>query len=870
MEMINRLVAAIEATDPVTTAALWDWTVMGTIAIAFTNFLTLQWQLLPIVGSKGIYPIAVKQKIMRRHFPVWRQLLHYPVSWFRFLGGFGDFAISLYPKVGMVLTGLMLFLQSTNEKSLGAQVVDAISNDDFTGPLFQVGLMWAIWFFHAITCDLGGLVFPWHNMMNESLLILALSLTTQLSPYHAGGALYTGIGVAAIRVLGFRVMFGFGKMKFAGCELKDWKYIKGFVVGMPVPHPWGLWIFRHSPDWLYAVAYLGFFVSECILVWAYFVPWCWWRVAACLMTIKLMAGIMATGNFVNFNILVAVGCLAIPLPVTGRAVETAQSLTGPWSGVAALAYWALIGHMAGGFLIFPFNSWVSGSWHSWSSFKQLPVVAEVITIFEVTFQWRMCQSYGIFPPNSSAIQRQIPLFEGSRDGKTWHAYRYNAQPTQATDAPRNLPGIQPCIEFMVFYQLGSGLMQSAVTAAGCLSNFESRPTEEIARNLLTGGDAADLFRIRPFPKSDPPKYVRCMQLQLLPETSGPNWWKVTRTQLEIPAMSLETVDILLPKVYSTDPLVDTEPGAWLWRSRTNGRQAEIQKIAPVKAPASKSKEDVQKYNDQRALAAIAHLTAATSKLSGESAAFVKEMKKCAALDECLAHRDRAQKYHADPVLRQEIHRLALLAADILTTCGWPWYGENKPRIAEFIKAGKFKTEDAPLPITIFQLYLFCLNLIANPKKTPLNMETLKTELLEQVEGPASWYKSGEPGAIDFDERQIHDGIRLLVGLFPRPMRQEASVHRRWATLASTKNMEHRAGDLLLPGYQLYRRALFQKTLPFFPAKDPKLADSVPNGEGGCWGEEVRGIFAWGNNYEYEFHGFSKGDHRKAAAKTIVQ
>ena len=835
---------------------LWLWMSVSVMLLAFTIFAYLSWQIVPLLGAKGLYPAVKKQAAMRNTFSLRRRMLHFPSSWFGIIGpGYGDAALRFYPVYGMAITGGFIASELLAPKPFAVEVSRSYGSSQFMWFPVQVILLWFTWFLHACTSDLVTMPFPWHSLMNEALFLLALSYTTMLDTAVAP-ATYPTIGIAAFRMLTFRVLFGFGKFKFQGAKLRDWKYIKGFLPSIPVPSPFGPLAYRYLPDAAYGLAYLFFFLSEIIAPFLYFAPWAWWRVVAAIFTAKLMFGILISGNFGNFNLIVIALCIAVPLPVTGapRNPTLVSSVEAPWryAAAASVAYWALVLHMVAGVLVLPFNTWVQSSWFGWPALLHAaPAVKKFCAVFEVMQEWRVLQPYGIFPPNSFAAQRQMSQFEGSRDGIKWTAYQLRHQPTEPGRRPSFLPGIHPWLDFILFYQLGFyGFMQSCTYLTGCLVNFECRPIDAVARNLLEGGDGADLFGYCPFSKSNPPTYIRVVQIHLRPETSGPNWWKVSRGQLELPITSLSTMDTLIPKIFVTDLLVDTEPGQWMWRDRVRERLDQLNKFMP------------EGKQDQKALAVLRHLASEQKKLSSECVQFIQAIAKgCNSLEDVLRYSEKERHYIEVPALRHGIHKLALLVADVLVTCGWPWTGENKPRMAKLRKDGDLKAAEPDfLPVSMVQLYCFCLYLLANPQhfhglhsvSSPEDqVEILKKLLLRQVEGPFRWYQVETP----LEKEQVHDGIRLFVALFPRTMRLEASVCRRWIHLGlvNVARQEEREPDLVLPGFQAYWRSLFQKGVPFFTPSDPTLAQSCPNGSGGCWGKESISKFTWSRKKsEFEF------------------
>ena len=82
------------------------------------------------------------------------------------------------------------------------------------------------------------------------------------------------------------------------------------MVRHPSPTPFGHWLYRNAPPAAFVGALVGMLVSECLVPFFFLAPYPWCAVAAAL-TIGLMAGIQATGNFGHFNLLVAVLCVPL-------------------------------------------------------------------------------------------------------------------------------------------------------------------------------------------------------------------------------------------------------------------------------------------------------------------------------------------------------------------------------------------------------------------------------------------------------------------------------------------------------------------------------------------------------------------------------
>ena len=91
-----------------------------------------------------------------------------------------------------------------------------------------------------------GLIFPWDCLLFEAT-VLALFLPATLPlPELAAVAAPAPALAWAYRLLLFRLMFGFGKQKFLGSTGKDLAYLKGFLIGQPLPSPVG-WYMQKLP-----------------------------------------------------------------------------------------------------------------------------------------------------------------------------------------------------------------------------------------------------------------------------------------------------------------------------------------------------------------------------------------------------------------------------------------------------------------------------------------------------------------------------------------------------------------------------------------------------------------------------------------------
>ena len=110
------------------------------------------------------------------------------------------------------------------------------------------------------------------------------------------------------RWLLFRVVFGFGKLKFSGHSSRDNGYIKGFLIYQPIPSIFG-WLGETLPVIFHKIALIGMFAIEIVAPFFLFFPAqsqenvIPWRAVASAHFIALMFGIQLCGNFGHFNVL---------------------------------------------------------------------------------------------------------------------------------------------------------------------------------------------------------------------------------------------------------------------------------------------------------------------------------------------------------------------------------------------------------------------------------------------------------------------------------------------------------------------------------------------------------------------------------------
>lgn len=225
-----------------------------------------------------------------------------------------------------------------------------------------VGGAWSPWFLGGawaalLSIDGGpsGCVYPWDSLLLEGgFLALFLPATHSLAPVVSaalrGGALLPALAAAlpavappapllsfAFRWLLFRVLVGFGKLKFGGAGWRDRLYIKNFIVNQPMITPLGWWAYHALPDAVWVGALAGMFVVELVLPFGLFVPGLT-RLVAGANIAGLMVGIQATGNYGYFNVLTAIMCIPAAAVADGLSFSSRDAASAPVFAAIFLAY----------------------------------------------------------------------------------------------------------------------------------------------------------------------------------------------------------------------------------------------------------------------------------------------------------------------------------------------------------------------------------------------------------------------------------------------------------------------------------------------------------------------------------------------------
>lgn len=467
-------------------------------------FASLLGQVVPMAGAAGVSPIRPLLRKVRSDYPLWRCVLCFPtLLWIRA----DDWCLRL-----LVVLGL-------------AGAVGAI----YGGPwaIVCLAVCWGCYLSlqHAVF-----LAYPWECLLLEAgFLALFLPAPLALPEWNASAAPLPAVGWA-FRWLVFRMVFGFGKLKFWGTHRKELGYLRAFFVAVPLPSPLG-WYGYHLPGWFMRLGLLGLFLIEVPGPFLVFVPG-WPRLVAAAGIAGLMVAIQLTGNYGHFNLLMLALCLPL---LDADAWLFDQPLDGVlWPVGHLLTHAVVLVLFVGGLIYLPANSWRSLAWlYRPSQFQGPAILRGVFAFYRLLAPFRLLHAYGVFPAGSFPAVRVVPVIEGTRDGVTWTAYPYRWAMAEPNSPPVWVAPHTPRLDHFLFYEaLGgdvSGFLASSFSGGNPYLFARPSGLERLVQRLLEGSpDVLGLFHGNPFPDG-PPTAIRVSLYLLTPTTLEERertgaWW----------------------------------------------------------------------------------------------------------------------------------------------------------------------------------------------------------------------------------------------------------------------------------------------------------------------------------------------------------
>jgi hypothetical protein len=482
------------AIDPVLVWGLGARLIAVVYAIAF---ISLHLEIVECVGARGVLPVRDRLRRMRLDSGLLRSVLRHPsLLWL----SSSDRALRLIPVAGVVAAVMAICGMAS-------------------------ALMLATCWICYLSLDVAmGFVLPWESLLLEAgFLALFLPGLESLPSVMMRAAPAPLLGWCFQWLL-FRVMIGFGKLKFTAEAMSDPVYLRGFLINQPMPTPLG-WRAWRLPRRTLVLGHAGAFVVEMVFPFLIFFPGIP-RITAAIGIVGLMIAIQLGGNFGFFNVLVVALCV----PLLDQRSIFAQRLRDTSPAIVALSAWMLVA----GLIHLPLNSWVTQSWLEW------PIWAGVrsrsargmLAGFRAVQRLRTVHAYGVFPPRSAAPIKWIPIIEGTEDGVRWEAYEYRYMPSTETSPPRFVAPLCPHFDHFVFYDAYgmSGSFMSTAFGRGSHYDFVNVNTfDRLLQRLLEPRSAVhSLFRRVPF-GGRTPMAVRAKLYAFTPttpheQTATGRWW----------------------------------------------------------------------------------------------------------------------------------------------------------------------------------------------------------------------------------------------------------------------------------------------------------------------------------------------------------
>jgi len=307
-------------------------------------------QVAALAGRRGIAPVQTRVQRIRTDFSRVEGMLRFP----SLLHLFGSLPPHLFDGVMVALlcvgtlSGFLTFLGAVDSR-------------------VSLAVCWAVVL--SLPNVMHMIVYPWDCLLSEAGFI-SLFLPSLL-PLTAGvGLREPAVPLVAfsLRWLLFRLMFGFGKMKFSGASTKEFSYLKSFLVNQPMPSVIG-WVLHSMPLLVHKAGLLAFFLSEIVVPFGVVLFSGPVRVTCAIVTIVLQVHIHAAGNFGFFNLASALLCIP-SLNGAGGLADTTLTIT-LGAPVTHLILGALLPLSC---LFLLFNSWV-GQVSAVRLLKELPAAA---------------------------------------------------------------------------------------------------------------------------------------------------------------------------------------------------------------------------------------------------------------------------------------------------------------------------------------------------------------------------------------------------------------------------------------------------------------------------------------------------------------
>lgn len=449
--------------------------------IAFSQLFP---QMYALGGENGINPISDKLKAIKTDFPGLKKYILFPgVQWL----GSKNIHLTFYALAGCLSSAYIIV----------------------GGPYTSIAFL-LCWFLYLSFDLVAGLSYPWDSLLLEAgfLCVFLPSLNFIGDNFLISELPHPAISFL-IRLLLFRVIFGFGKFKFIGSSLHDIGYFKAFLTNIPLGTRLTLWVNQFPLKFFYVFSIITFLV-EIVSPFFIFIP-NELRLIPFFSIILLMIGIQVLSNFGFFNLLTIVCCIPL-LDIHSSIFDLNSTYIIGTTHNLLLFIVALILFIFG-MVNFPFNTWCSFTWPYWPSALQLKGAVPKFLVSSIRFfsKLRISHSYGVFPKKAGPPFKPVLLIKGSNDGIEWKTYNYKYLPSSEDTPMPWLAPYHPRLDHALFYEpIGvndSDYLWSALGANRPHDFCRYSGTEIILQRILEGNKTVlKLFRNNPFDSA--PKYVK--------------------------------------------------------------------------------------------------------------------------------------------------------------------------------------------------------------------------------------------------------------------------------------------------------------------------------------------------------------------------